>query len=81
LDPEALGVRPEPRKGPFPANLSPPRVSRQGGRVTPFRNREDEAKKNVGSGILIFGLRPEKTGPEGWAGWGATKILKFEHFS
>ena len=34
----------------------------QGGRVTPFRNWDD---------ILSFGLRPEKTGPEGGTGRGA----------
>ena len=38
-------------------------------------------KQNVGSGILSFGQRPKKTGPEGRAGQGTTKILEFQHFS
>ena len=49
LDPEALRVRPQPRKRGFLPNLSPPRVLGQWGRVIPFRNREDQAKKMLGA--------------------------------
>ena len=38
-------------------------------------------KQNVGSRILSFGPWPKKTGPEGRAGQGTTKILEFQHFS
>ena len=74
--PGALGVRPGPRKRGFLPKLSPPGVL---GRVTPFRNWDDEAK-NVGSAILIFCPQPEKTGPEGGAGQGGNQNFGFQTF-
>ena len=38
-----------------------------------FSESGQRGKQNVGSGILSFGPRPEKTGPEGGAGRGADK--------
>ena len=43
----ALGVRPVPRKRGFLPNRSPLGALGQGGRVTPFRNRDEEAKKTL----------------------------------
>ena len=48
-DPRALGVRPGPQKRGFLPNLSPPGVLGQGGRVAPFRNRDNEANKMLGA--------------------------------
>ena len=39
-----------------------------GGSCHTFSESGQRGKKNVGSGILIFGTWPEKTGPEGGAG-------------
>ena len=39
-----------------------------GGSCPTFSESGQRGKKNVGSGILIFGTWPEKTGPEGGAG-------------
>ena len=52
-------VRPGPRKSGFLPNLSPPGVLGQGGRVAPFRNRDNEANKLLGaeSWNLAHGLR------------------------
>ena len=52
-----------------------------GGFCHTFSETGQQGKQNVGIGILIFSPRPEKTGPEGAAGQGATKILVFQHFS
>ena len=40
---------PDPRKRRFLPNLSPLGVLGQGGRVTPFRNRDGEANKTLGA--------------------------------
>ena len=69
-DPGAFGVRHGPRIREFLPYISPPGILGQGSHVAPFWNRDNESKQNVGSRILIFGPRPEKTGPGGGAGWG-----------
>ena len=45
-----------------------------------FSESGPRGQQNVGSGILIFGPRPEKTGPEGGAGRGADKIFGISTF-
>jgi hypothetical protein len=80
LDPEALGVRPWPRKRGFLPNLSPPRVLGQGGRVIPFRKREDEAKKMLGADFWFSAHGPRKRARKARLAGGATKILEFQHF-
>ena len=51
-----------------------------GGLCRTFLESGQRGKQNVGSGILIFGPRPEKTGPEGGAGRGADKNFGISTF-
>ena len=51
-----------------------------GGSCRTFSESGQRGKQNVGSGILIFGPRPEKTGPEGGAGQGADKNFGISTF-
>ena len=51
-----------------------------GGSCRTFLESGQRGKQNVGSGILIFGPRPEKTGPEGGAGQGADKNFGISTF-
>ena len=51
-----------------------------GGSCHTFSESGQRGKQNVGSRILIFGPRPEKTGPEGWASRGADKNFEISTF-
>ena len=51
-----------------------------GGSCHTFSELGQRGKQNVGSGILIFGPRPEKTRPEGGAGRGADKNFGISTF-
>ena len=42
-----------------------------------FSESGQRGEQNVGSRVLSYGPRPEKTGPEGGAGRGADQILEF----
>ena len=75
-DPGARGVRPGPRKSGFPPN----RGFGAGGSCRTFSESGQRGKQHVGSGILSFGPRPEKTRPEGGAGRGADKNFGISTF-
>ena len=76
LYPSALRFRPNPRIGICSKSFS----SQGGGSCHTFSETKDEAK-NDGSRILIFGLRPKKTG-RSWPGAEQNfGILEFWNFS
>ena len=72
MDPVALEVRLKPQKSGFLPKLSPPGVLGQVGRVAPFWNRDNKAKKTLGAEFLALAHSRRK--------WGQPKFWNFDIF-
>ena len=77
--PRPSGSGPDPKKGGF-CQIYLLRGFWGRGSCCTFSELGQRGKQNVGSGILIFGPRPVKTGPEGGAGRGADKNFGISTF-